>query len=152
MAGRLRRALGMEATIGVLVIMLTAWLLALTPPGLSRAENSLDLGAQYRFQNTSIGFDMAVSFSETIGPNDVRIEVFSVPATGITGLAVDFIPPDDSTVSGLTIQDIPLTGAGVAVLEKEDGFSLLAAGTWTIIVRIGSAIIQQQTVLVGSAQ
>ena len=151
MAMRLRRALGIEATIGVVVIMLTAWLLALTPPGLGSASDSLDLGAQYRFQNTSIGFDMAVSFSETIGPNDVRIEVFSVPATGITGLAIDFIPPATSTVNGLTIYDIviPGTGVGVAVLEKEDGFALLAAGTWTIIVRIGATIVQQQDVLVG---
>lgn len=149
MAMRLRRALGIEASIGVVVLMLTAWLLALTPPGLGSASDSLDLGAQYRFQNTSIDFDMAVSFSETIGPNDVRIEVFSVPATGITGLAIDFIPPATSTVNGLTIHDIPLTGVGVAVLEKEDGFSLLAAGTWTIIVRIGATIVQQQDVFVG---
>ena len=149
LAARLRRAFGMEASIGVVVIVLTAWLLALTPPGLGSAASSLDVGAQYRFQNTSIGFDMAVSFSETIGPNDVRIEVFSVPVTGIAGLAIDFIPPATSTVNGLTIHDIPLTGVGVAVLEKVDGFSLLAAGTWTIVVRLGDTVVQQQDVLVG---
>ena len=150
LAMRLRRALGIEATIGVIVIMLTAWLLALTPPGLGAASSSLDLGPQYRFQNTSIGFDMSVSFSETIGPNDVRIEVISVPVTGIDGLAIDFIPPATSSVNSLTIHDIQLTKPGVAVLEKNDGFSLLAAGTWTIVVRIGNTVVQQQDVLVQS--
>ncbi len=150
-ASRLRRAFGIEASLGLVVIMLTAWLLALTPPGLGSAASSLDVGAQYRFQNTSIGFDMSVSFSQTIGPNDVRIEVYSVPVTGITGLAVDFIPPATSTINGLTIHDIGLTGPGVAVLEKGDGFSLLAAGTWTIVVRIGDTVIQQIDVTVEGA-
>lgn len=150
LAMRLRRALGMEATIGVVVITLTAWLLSLTPPGLGVAANNLDLGQNFRFQNTSIGFDMGVSFSQTIGPNDVRIEIYSVPSTGITGLAIDFIPPGTAAVNGLTIHDIPLTGVGVAELEKEDGFSLLAAGTWTIVVRIGDTVIQSQDVLVTS--
>jgi hypothetical protein len=131
--------------------MLTAWLLALTPPGLGNAGNSLDLGAKYRFQNASIGFDMSVEFSETVGANDVRIEVFSVPATGITGLAIDFNPPLGSTVNALTIHNLVLTEGNVAVLEKEDGFSLPVAGIWTIIVRIDSTIIQQQDVLVGPA-
>jgi len=147
LATRLRRAFGIEASIGLVVILLTAWLLALTPPGLGSAANSLDVGTQYRFQNTSIGFDMAVSFSETIGPNDVRVEVFSVPVTGIAGLAIDFIPPATSTVNGLTIVN-PLTTVGVAVLEKEDGFALPVAGTWTIIVRLGGTIVSQQDVLV----
>ncbi len=148
LAARLRRALGMEASIGVVVMLVTAFLLALTPAGIGGAGSNLDLGPQYRFQNTSIGFDMSVSFSQTIGPNDVRIEVLSVPSTGITGLAIDFIPPATSAVNGLTIHDIPLTGTGVAVLEKADGFSLLAAGTWTIVVRIGDTEIRRQDVLV----
>jgi len=148
LAARLRRALGMEASIGVVVIMLTAWLLALTPPGLATGASDLDLGARFRFQSAPIGFDMSVSFSQMVGPNDVRIEVISVPTTGITGLAIDFIPPATSAVNGLTIHDIPLTGAGVAVLEKSDGFSLLAAGIWTIVVRIGTTVIAQQDILV----
>lgn len=148
LATRLRRALGIEATVGVLVLFLTAWLLALTPPGLGSASGSLDLGQEYLFENTSIGFQMSVSFSETIGPNDVRIEVYSVPATGITGLAIDFIPPATANVNGLTIHEIPLTAPGVAVLEKEDGFSLPAAGTWTIVVRIGATVIADQDILV----
>ncbi len=153
LAVRLRRAFGIEASIGVVVLVMTAWLLALTPPGLGSAASSLDVGSNYRFQNATIaGFDMGLSFSETVGPNDVRIEVFSVPATGITGLAIDFIPPATSTVNGLTIQNIviPGTGVGVAVLEKEDGFSLPVAGTWTIVVRIGNTVVQSQDVLVSS--
>lgn len=150
LAVRLRRAFGMEASIGMVVIMLTAWLLALTPPGLGSAASSLDVGQQFQFQNTSIGFNMGVSFSQTTGPNDVRIEVFSAPVTGITGLTIDFLPPATSTVNALTIHDIPLTGVGVAVLEKEDGFTLPVAGIWTVVVSLGGTVVQQQDILVSA--
>ncbi|MBI4884426.1 MAG: CopD family protein [Actinobacteria bacterium] len=148
---RLRRALGIEATIGLVVILLTAWLLALTPPGLGAAGNSLDLGPRYQFENTSIAFEVSVSFSERVGPNDVEIEVLSAPPTGLTGLAIDFIPPATSGVNGLTINNIPFTGTGKAVLEKADGFTLLAAGTWTIVVRLGDTVVASQDVLVKAA-
>ena len=52
----------------------------------------------------------------------------TVPANGITGLAVDFLPPADTGVPGMSINYIPLTGTGVAVLEKSDGFTLDGVG------------------------
>lgn len=150
LATRLRRALGIEALIGVLVLALTSWLLALTPPGLSSAggDSSLQLGAVHRFLNTDSTVEVDVAFSERVGANDVRIQVIT-PATGLTGLTVDFVPPVNSFVNGMTINQIPLTGAGTAVLEKADGFNLTAAGTWTMIVSANGAVVGEQDVLVG---
>ena len=150
LATRLRRALGIEALIGVLVLALTSWLLALTPPGLSSAsgDSSLQLGAVHRFLNTEGTVEVDVAFSERVGANDVRIQVVT-PPTGLTGLTVDFVPPVNSFVNGMTINQIPLTGAGTAVLEKADGFNLTAAGTWTMIVSANGAVVGEQDVLVG---
>ncbi len=152
LATRLRRALGIEALIGVLVLALTSWLLALTPPGLGAGggNGSLQLGAVHRFQNATSGADVSVAFSERVGANDVRIEVVA-PATGLTALSVDFIPPVNSFVNGMSINQIPLTGPGTAVLEKSDGFTLNATGTWTLIVSANGAEVQRKDVFVGDA-
>ena len=149
LATRLRRALGIEALIGVLVLALTAWLLALTPPGLSASgDSSLQLGAVHRFVSTTGTVEIDVQFSERVGANDVQIRV-NTPEAGLTGLTVDFVPPVDSFVNGMTINQIPLTGTGTAVLEKSDGFTLNATGTWTVIVSANGSVVAQQDVFVG---
>jgi len=151
LANRLRKALGVEMLVGVLVLTLTAWLLALTPPGLGAASgSSLQLGSTYQFQNTSTGVDIRVAFSERVGTNDVRIEVIA-PVEGLTGLTVDFLPPPGSVVNGITINRIPLTGAGTAVLEKSDGMVLSASGSWTLVVSANGVEVQRQVVVVGGS-
>lgn len=150
LATRLRRALGIEALVGVLVLTLTAWLLALTPPGLGAAGgSSLQLGATHTFQNAN-GIQVDVRFSERVGTNDVRIEVIA-PATGVTALTVEFQPPPGAQIGGMIINKIPLTGAGVAVLEKSDGFTLAAQGNWTLVVSANGAEVSRQAVSVGGS-
>jgi copper transport protein len=148
LATRLRRALGIEALVGIIVLALTSWLLALTPPGLSAGgDGSLSLGPSHRFVNTALNADVLVSFTETVGLNDVRIEVVA-PPTDLTGLSVDFLPPVGSSVPGMSIAPIPLVGAGTAVLEKSDGFTLTASGTWTVIVYLNGTEVARQDVFV----
>ena len=149
LATRLRRALGIEALIGVLVIAMSAWLLALTPAGLAASgDSSLQLGPVHRFVSTTGTVEIDVQFSEQVGANDVRIRV-NTPETGLTGLTVDFIPPVNSFVPGMTINQISLTGTGTAVLEKSDGLMLNASGTWTVIVSANGAVVAEQDVFVG---
>ncbi|HAP75958.1 MAG TPA: hypothetical protein DCR14_07745 [Acidimicrobiaceae bacterium] len=148
LAGRLRRALRFEMGIGVVVLALTAWLLALAPVGLANSGSSAyDLGTVRRFVNESLSADVRVTFSEKVGANDVRIEVVS-PSTGLSGLQVDFVAPAGSTIGGLSIVDIPLTGAGTIVYTKSSGFALQAPGTWTVIVRIGTNEVARTNVMV----
>ena len=117
----------------------------------SASSSSLQLGTTYQFQNVATGVDVRVAFSERVGVNDVRIEVVA-PVTGLTGLTVDFLPPPGSVVPGMTINQIPLTGAGVAVLEKSDGFVLLPGGIWTVVVSANGVEVQRQVVVVGGTE
>lgn len=150
MRARLRRAVTIEAGIGVVVLLVTSWLLALTPPGLGRAEELvLDLGVPIRFSNEALGADVLVAFSEKAGVNDVRIEVIE-PVEGLTGLQVDFLPPAASSTFGMTVDASALTGAGAAVLEKSDGFTLSSSGVWTVVVRIGTNEVARKDVFVGN--
>ena len=152
LATRLRRALGMEALIGVIVLALTSWTLALTPPGLeaSASSGTGDLPAAHEFVNDAIPADVTVAFSEVVGVNEVRIEVIQ-PAENLSGLTVEFLPPPGSTVPGMVIGPIGLTGAGVAVMPASAGFTLGTAGTWTVIVRINGDEVSRTDVFVGDA-
>lgn len=148
LASRLRRALGIEAGLGVAVIGLTGVLLTMTPPGFEPdAPPPLQLGAVHQFKNEQLGIDATVSFSEVVGLNDVRIELLTVPTGGISGLSVDFIPPTESAVNGMTI-NVPLTAPGAAVLRKSSNFRLDVAGAWTVRVRVGDQIVANQIVQV----
>ena len=149
LATRLRRALGIEALIGIVVLALTSWLLALSPPGLAASNDSnLQLQPPHTFQNATMNADVRVAFSERVGANDVRIEVLT-PTTGLGALTVEFLPPVGSIAPGMIISPIPLSGAGVAELEQSDGFTLNAVGTWTVIVKIDGVEVQRNDVYVG---
>lgn len=151
LAMRLRRALGIEAGIGVVVIGITGILLTLSPPGLGPAPlPDLDLGVVHVFRNEQLGVEATVAFSEKVGLNDVRIELVTVPPTGISGLQVDFIPPEGAAVSGMTIT-VPITAPGAAELRKSSNFHLDVAGAWTVRVRTGDQIVASTTVQVNEA-
>jgi copper transport protein len=151
LALRLRRALGIEALLGVVVLGLTGVLLTMSPPGLDAAPlPDLDLGIVHVFKNEQLGVEASVAFSEKVGLNDVRIELIAVPPAGISGLAVDFIPPAGTAVNGMTI-NVPLTGPGAAVLRKSSNFRLDTAGVWTVRVRVGTDIVQSSDIQVNEA-
>ncbi len=149
LATRLRRALGIEALVGIVVLALTAWLLALTPVGLaSSGVGNLALQPEHSFANPTLDTEVRVSFTERVGTNDVRIEVIK-PASGLTGLTVDFLPPAGTNGTGMTIDPIPLTGPGVVVLPKSQGFTLDTAGTWKVVVKVNGVEVGNEDVYVG---
>jgi len=145
LALRLRRAIGIEALCGIVVLALTAWMMSLTPPKVeASAENTKGLNASVQIANDSA--DVTVKFSAVVGPNAVRVEV-DKPEKGVSGLAVDFSPPADTTVPGV-ILSVPLTTAGVAVLPIEQGIPIGSPGVWTVTVRFGDTPIGSKTVLI----
>lgn len=145
MAVRLRRAIGIEALIGVVVLALSAWLLALSPGGIAEATSTIKgLGAVQRIADAETGVDVKVQFSQVVGKNAVRVEVVK-PATGVVGLVIDFIAPPDSGAASVRLH-VPLTGAGVAELGLDDGLPLGVAGTWTLSVTINNTPIGQKNV------
>jgi putative copper export protein len=134
LASRLRRATSMEAAGGVLVLMLSGWLLALSPPNISAsAAGSDDYG--YTEGRIQVGdLDVTVLLTGEVGRNGVRVEVAS-PATGLSNLVVTFVPPI-STTAPQVVLSLPatLTGPGAVVLDVDEGVPLEAPGVWTLIV------------------
>lgn len=127
-ADRFRRAYTAEAGLGVLVLALSGWLLALQPAGI---DDRATYPVERRFSDATSGLEVIVSVTPAqVGPNGLRVEV-EAPAEGISNLVVTFLPPEDTPARGIE-QSIPLTGAGTAVLAAADGFPLDVPGTWTM--------------------
>ncbi len=133
MASRLRRATGVEAAGGFVVLLLTAWMLSFTPAGLIDTGDGIDYAYdQGRFVLEDAGADVTVFLTGGVGPNGVRVEVAS-PESGLTAVTVTFRPPDD-TLAPTVILTLPpaLAGTGAAVLPAAEGVPLLMAGVWTL--------------------
>lgn len=147
LAIRLRRAVGIEAMCGVVVLALTAWMLSLAPPKVAATSDTTKGLTTVHITNDAA--DVTIRFSAVIGPNAVQVEV-DKPKTGVAGLAVDFLPPAGSTVAGVTL-NVPLTAAGVAMLPLEQGLPLDSPGVWTVTVRFDTEPIGSKTVLLTDA-
>jgi copper transport protein len=140
-ADRMRRAFGTEAAIGVLVIALSGWLLALNPGKLPDEVGDFDV--RERFQDQALDFDVEVLVSPgRVGLNDFEVIVHS-PETGLSELQLTFFPPTGTSGVPIIVQPIPLGGAGSARSADDGGVPLDAAGTWRVQV---SATTPQGTV------
>ena len=129
LARRLRRAFGTEAVIGLVVVALSGWLLALDPGKLP--EPVPDFSIEKPIVDTTSGIDLTVSLEPgRVGINQLRVEVRS-PETGLAGLEVSFVPPVGSNLATI-VQPIPLGGAGIAQSPDGSGIPLDAAGPWTL--------------------
>jgi copper transport protein len=131
LAHRLRRAFGTEAAIGVIVVGLSGWLLALEPGKLPEPE--VDFAIEEPIVDTASGTDLTVSMDPgRVGLNALRVEI-RTPETGLSGLTVSFVPPVGTNLP-IIEQAIPLSGAGVAQSPEGTGVPLDVAGTWTLQV------------------
>ena len=140
MADRLRRAFGIEAAFGLVVLLASSWLLALTPVNVNN-EPTIDYAIERRVQvvdgETTV-LDVTVKLTnDRVGLNGLEVRV-DEPAEGITALEVVFTPPVDG-VSGEIVQPIPLTGAGRAVRSEAAGLPMETAGDWQLQVNANTA-------------
>ena len=141
LAGRLRRAVGMEAIIGVVILAITSWMLS-TQPGnlLADARSSNDFALQQTFRDADGKLEAKVSINPgKVGANEVLIEV-SKPSTGISALTVQFDPPTNSTANPvlMTITDFP-PGVTGWYLPLDVGIPLGASGAWQVTLNLVSA-------------
>jgi hypothetical protein len=118
----------------VVVLMLSSWLLAMTPAHLAASSGSR---ADYNYATGPIvagDLDVDVLLSGVVGRNALRIEVAS-PATGLSNVRLRFAPPPGSTASEVLVT-VPaeLDGLGAAVLDADVGIPLEVAGVWTLTV------------------
>jgi putative copper export protein/methionine-rich copper-binding protein CopC len=130
-ADRMRRVFGTEAAIGLLVIGLSGWLLALDP---GKLPDDGDFDIEERFQDQALDFDVEVMLSPgRIGLNELEVVVHA-PETGLSDLLVTFFPPSGASGTPIITQGIGLTGAGVARSGDGGGIPFDVAGTWRIQV------------------
>lgn len=130
-ATKLRSAVATELLVGVFVLVVTAWSVAtmpanVAPPGADRLS--------YTFVGDRSGgvFDVQVRITPArVGFNAVRIDVFT-PKEGLTDLKVVFTPPTPRSAS-VTL-NVPLGGAGGALLPLAEGVPLNEPGLWTVTV------------------
>jgi copper transport protein len=133
MADRLRRAFGVEAAVGVLVLAMSAWLLSLDPANVS-AGPAIDYAISLEVDAPEAELALTVRLTDDrVGLAGLSVEV-DEPDEGLSGLEVVFTAPANDTIGTIT-QPVPLTGAGVAVLpEGDQGLPLTVAGDWTMTV------------------
>jgi copper transport protein len=134
LADRFRRAFSAEAGIGVVVLLLSGWLLALTPPRIVETDNA-NYPVSVPFVDEATGIDIDVKITPArIGRNGIRVEV-NAPEQ-ISNLVLLFVPPEGSSAAPVE-QAIPnLTGVGAALLRASDGLPLDDSGTWTIQLNV----------------
>lgn len=133
MADRLRRAFGVEAAVGILVLAMSAWLLSLTPSNVS-AGPDIDYAITLEVDAPEAQLAVTVQLTrDRVGLSGLSVDV-GEPEEGLSGLEVVFTAPANDTIGTIT-QPVPLTGAGVAVLlEGDQGLPLTVAGDWTMTV------------------
>ena len=138
-ANRLRRAFGFEAIVGVVVLVLSSWLLALTPAHAASGSSTAnkDLGVPQLIRNTDNGVEVQVRFTQVVGPNAVRVDVLQAP-DGFTGLQVIC----DAAGRLRRRRRVARRAAHLRVRRascRVVGHPHGAAGTWTITVKINGA-------------
>lgn len=139
MASRLRRALGIEAMVGVVVLALTAWMVSLRPDNVDASGVDLD---DYEVTETIVdpafGLEVNVGVSPAVvGANAVVVQVRE-PDDALSGLRLVFQPPTGADAASVSL-DVPLSGAGTAALPLSDGLPLAVAGEWTLRVEATTA-------------
>jgi len=133
MADRFRRAFGAEATLGIVVLAFSGWLLALTPPNSDPLAGEDYLPA-IPFVDPATGLDVTVEIGPgRVGRNGFKVVVNS-PETGLSNLTMRLKPPPGAPAEARfwIDQPLPITGVGTAYLDDSQGIPLLVAGTWTI--------------------
>lgn len=129
MSGHLRRAVGTEATAGVVVLALTSWMMATTP--IHYFETSRDEGPRYAFSEELKNDRFRVRFSvspATTGQNQILIELFE--PRRIQEFTVRMTPKAPG-YDGYLIS-VPLTRRGAALLGDTGNFTLAAPGEWSV--------------------
>jgi len=140
MADRLRRAFGTEAAIGLVTLLASSWLLALTPINVNN-EPSIDYAIERRAQvvdgETTV-LDVTVKLtSDRVGLSGLEVRV-DEPGDEITRLEIVLTPPPNE-ITGAIVQAIPLTGSGRAVRSAAVGLPIEVAGDWLLQVNADTA-------------
>jgi copper transport protein len=129
---RLKRPVGVELSLSIVVLATSTWLLSMRPPYIllpdegPRIEYAIvqDLEGPDRFQ---------VRLSITpgnVGDNKVLVELFG--PSRIQNFVITFTP-ENPNFAGYTL-NVPLTRPGAALISENMGMRFLAPGVWNVSV------------------
>jgi len=138
MVWRLKRPVGVELSLSILVVALSSWLLSMRPPYIAPVERGPQ--AQWAIvqdMEGEDGFRVRVSVNPgNVGVNVVLIELFGPKR--VQNLTVSLTPTNPS-YSGYTIY-VPLERVGAALVGEAVGMQLRAPGEWKIQVTAVSTV------------
>ena len=138
LADRLRRAFGAEAAFGVVVLVLSAWLLAFTPPNVN-ASPTIDYALTQTHTDAAGAIDVRIRLTDVqIGLVGLEVELVE-PTEGVNGLTVVFTAPPNEQNVGSIRQPVPLTQPGFAVRDEAIGLPISVPGDWAIQVEVNTA-------------
>jgi len=144
-ADRMRRAFATEAAIGIVVLMLTGWMMTFTPAKLAGSGGG-GSGGGWAISKPLVqpdsGFEATLRLRPgNAGLNQLRIEV-DQPDEGLSGFTVTFTGPDGRAI----VQPVGITGAQNAQTAGSGaGIPLDVAGTWTVEITASTPTGQVQT-------
>jgi copper transport protein len=129
---RLKRPVGTEVALSVVVLALSSWLLAMRPPYVLLADTGVRV--EYAIvQDMEGDDDFRVRLSVTpgnVGANRILIELFG--PTRIQNFTVK-LTPTNPNFSGYTI-NVPITRPGGALVGDDAGMLLRAPGQWDAVI------------------
>ena len=129
---RLKRPVGIELSLSIVVLAASSWLMTMRPPYVLNRETGPRV--EYAIvQDMTAKDDFHVRLSITpgdVGPNRVLIELFG--PSRIQNFTISLVPTNPN-FPGYTI-NVPITRPGGALVAQDAGLLLRAPGEWTATV------------------
>ena len=129
---RLKRPVGIELSLSIVVLAASSWLMAMRPPYVLNRETGPRV--EYAIvQDMTAKDDFHVRLSITpgdVGANRILIELFG--PSRIQNFKITLVPTNPN-FPGYTI-NVPITRPGAALLAEDAGLQLRAPGEWTATI------------------
>ncbi len=129
---RLKRPVGIEMSLSIVVLATSSWLMAMRPPYVLNRDTGQRI--EYAIvQDMTAKDDFHVRLSITpgdVGANRILIELFG--PSRIQNFMITLVPTNPN-FSGYTI-NVPITRPGGALIAQDAGLLLRAPGEWTATV------------------
>jgi hypothetical protein len=129
MAWRLRRAVGSQLLVGVLVLGVTSWMVPMRPPLTAATRPGPPASYAFREELSNEKFSVVVSLTPgTTGRNAMRIELLE-PAR-INNFTLRLVPQEPG-FEGISIA-LPLKRRGAVIIPADGQLVLRTPGVWSI--------------------
>jgi len=131
-SNRLKRPMGIELSLSIIILAISSWMMSSRPPYILLKNDGPSVN--YAIVQDMMGKDdFHVRLSLTpgnVGANSLLVELFGPQR--IQNFTIT-LTPDNPAYSGYSI-NVPLTRRGAAVLSQDIGMNLKAPGQWNAVI------------------